>query len=47
MISPVAVISLWPILPPLTLHTFFSLALSACSSLPAFAAWRFNCFAVN
>ena len=28
-------------------RTFFSLFFSATSSLPAFAAWRFSCLAVN
>ena len=28
-------------------YTFFSLFFSAVSSLPAFAAWRLSCFAVN
>ncbi len=27
--------------------TFFSFPLSVCSSLPALAAWRLSCFAVN
>ena len=29
------------------LPTFFNFAFSAVSSLPAFCAWRFSCFAVN
>ena len=28
-------------------RTFFSLFFSVTSSLPAFAAWRFSCLAVN